>query len=154
MINRIARFGKSRVGGDEGTAAIEFALLIPLLLTLMMGVTELGFAMYEGMQVYSAAEAGALYATKNGWDSAGISSAVTNATGTSGLTASPAPTLFCGCPSASGIVTWSCTTKCANGSTSSQYVRVNASLAHQTILPYAALGIPTTFTANSTVRLN
>jgi Flp pilus assembly protein TadG len=146
--------GKVWRSGSQGTAAIEFALMIPVLLTLMMGVADLGFAMYTGMQVYSAAEAGALYAAKNGWDSAGISSAVTGATGTEGITASPAPTQFCGCPTASGVITWSCTTNCASGGAAGQYARINASLAYSTILPYAALGLPSTFTAKSVVRLN
>jgi Flp pilus assembly protein TadG len=154
MIHCITRFRKGRIGGEEGTAAIEFALMIPLLLTLMMGVVDLGFAIYTGMQVYSAAEAGALYAARNGWDSAGISSAVTGATGTSGITATPAPTHFCGCPTASGVVTWTCGTNCASGSTAGQYARINASLAYSTILPYAALGLPSTFTAKSVVRLH
>ncbi len=140
--------------GSRGSAAIEFGLAIPLLLALLMGVVELGFAMYEAMQVYSAAETGAAYAVKNGWDSAGISSAVVSATGTTGITASPAPEQFCGCPSESGILTTSCSATCTGGNAAGQYVRVSASLAHATILPFPALSLPTTFTANSVVRLN
>jgi Flp pilus assembly protein TadG len=90
-----------------GTAAIEFGLFIPVLLILLTGTAELGLLMYEGMQVNNAVEAGALYAATNGFDSAAITTAVTNAsvlpTGLNTLAATPAPSQFCGCPTATGI---------------------------------------------------
>ena len=75
-------------------AAIEFALLSPLLVLLLIGLVEVGFASYEAMQAQNAAEAGALYAARHGWDSAGIQAAVVNATGSSDVTATPAPQSF------------------------------------------------------------
>lgn len=140
--------------GQKGTAAIEFGLAIPLLLVMLMGVVELGFAIYQGMQVYAAAEAGALYAAQNGWSSSGISTAVTSATSATGLTASPAPTQFWGCPDESGISTVvSSSVKCADGNSPGLYVQVNASLDHATILPYPGLPLPTTLTAKSIIRI-
>jgi Flp pilus assembly protein TadG len=121
---------------------------------LLMGVVELGYAMYESMQVHNSVEAGAVYAVRSGGDLVGTATAVVNATGTQGITATPAPVQFCGCPSESGIVTSSCSATCANGNSPGTYVRVSASLAHQTILPYPGLSLPTTMTAQSTVRLN
>jgi len=146
----------TRIGSEKGTAAIEFGLAIPLLLTLLMGVVELGFAMYEAMQVFNAAEAGAVYAAKNGWDAAGISAAVTNATTTTtGITATPAPEHFWGCPSDGGIVAVaSSSVQCAGGDPPGEYARVGASLDHSTILPYPGFSLPTTFTGTSVVRLN
>ncbi|MCK9915529.1 pilus assembly protein [Microbacteriaceae bacterium K1510] len=140
---------------ERGTAAMEFGLAVPLLLTLLMGVVELSFAIYEAMQAYDAAEAGAIFAGKNGWSLSGISTAVTGATSTTGVTATPAPTSFWGCPSESGIITVaSSSTKCGSGSSPGQYVQVNASISHSTILPYPSLSLPTTFTAKSIIRLN
>ena len=81
-----------------GTVAIEFALIVPVLLMLLVGVVEVGHGVYQAMQVMDAAEAGGLYVAKHGWNSAAISAAVVNATGESGMTASPAPSQFCGCP--------------------------------------------------------
>ncbi|HWK95894.1 MAG TPA: TadE/TadG family type IV pilus assembly protein [Pseudolabrys sp.] len=139
----------------SGTAAIEFGLTIPLLLILLMGVVELTFAIYEAMQVYDAVEAGALYAAQNGWSSSGISTAVTSATSATGLTATPAPSQFWGCPSESGITTVaSSSVKCSGNTNPGQYVQVNATLNHSTILPYPALSLPTSFTATSTIRIN
>lgn len=137
-----------------GTAALEFALTVPFLLLFLMAVVELGFAMHETMQVYNSAEAGALYASKNGFDPAGISAAVVNATGTQGLTASPAPAQFCGCPQSSGVIAVSCSTTCTGGTAPGQYVRIYAALPHTSILPAFALPLPETLTAQAIVRLN
>lgn len=138
----------------SGSAAIEFALFVPIFLVLLLGVVEVGYAMYEAMQVYSAVEAGMLYAAKNGFDATGIAAAVANATGTEGITATPAPAQFCGCPSAGGVITADCGTPCADGNPSGYYVRINAALNHETILPYPGLPLPSTLTAQSIIRLN
>lgn len=146
-----------RVARDpRGTAAIEFALLSPLLLILLTGVIEIGMAGYQAMQVQASVEAGALYAAKNGAsDLSAISQAIVGATGTAGITASPAPVSYCGCPNATGVVSQNadCTTACPDGTAPGQYVRVSAAIAHQTLMPFLSLGLPATFTARSIVRV-
>lgn len=136
----------------RGTAAIEFALAAPVLVLLLAGVVELGFGIYQAMQVQNAAEAGALYAAENGWDPAGISAAVLNATGATGITASPAPQQFCGCPAANGIVVAACGATCAGGDPAGSYIQVNASAARVSILPDADFSLPATFTGQATIR--
>lgn len=142
---------------QNGTAAIEFALLAPFLLILLTGIVELGLGVFQAMQVQAAAEAGALYAAKHGSsDLTAISSAVTNATGTSGITASPAPQVFCGCPTTTGITSQgsNCSTNCANGTLPGTYVTVSATITRSELLtPYISLGLPSTFTGSSVVRV-
>ncbi|MGA7975467.1 MAG: TadE/TadG family type IV pilus assembly protein [Pseudolabrys sp.] len=147
---------KSRRGRrtEAGTAAIEFGLAIPLLLIILMGVAELGFAMYGKMQVYNSVEAGALYVAKNGFDQAGIADAVVNATGMEHIAATPAPVEFYGCPGDAGIVVTAPTATCNDGKPAGQYVRISASVPRWIILPYPALGLPPTLTAQSVIRLN
>ena len=140
--------------GRSGSAAIEFGLAIPLLLLFLMGVVEVGNTMYRAMQVYDSVEAGMLYAAQNGFDSAGISSAVVNATGTQGIIATPAPVQFCGCPGASGILTAACNATCNDGNAPGKYVRISAAIPRQIILPYPPLPLPSTLTAQSILRLN
>jgi Flp pilus assembly protein TadG len=142
-----------RLSDRRGTAAIEFALLTPVLLALLLGAVELGFGVYAAIQAQSAAEAGALYAAENGWDSAGISAAVVNATGATGMAATPAPTLFCGCPTTSGITAIGCTSTCASGIQPGQYVQINSALARLSILSDPGLGLATTLTGQSIIRL-
>ncbi|PNG27141.1 hypothetical protein CR492_05510 [Methylocella silvestris] len=139
---------------EAGTAALEFGLATPLLLILIAGVTEIGLAVYQGMQVSAAVEAGMMYAAKNGWSSSGIASAVVSASGATGLTATPAPSQFCGCPAATGITATTCTSTCANGYAPGQYIQINAALAHQTILSNLGLPLPATLTATSLFRQN
>jgi hypothetical protein len=101
-------------------------------------------------------EAGALYAAQNGANNlTAIGQAVVNATGTAGITATPAPTTFCGCPASTGVVSQGgdCRTACTDGTAPGQYVKVNAALAHQTIIPYLSLPLPATLTAQSIVRV-
>ena len=74
-------------------------------------LSELGFSAYEAMQVNNAVDAGAIYAAANAANtfSATTTAAATVAgatlpSGLNTLTATPAPTQFCGCPSAAGSV--------------------------------------------------
>jgi hypothetical protein len=155
-------FGKSFGRGSEsGTAAIEFGLFIPTLLILLTGTVELGFLMYEGMQVNNAVEAGMLYVAANPtFNSAAISTAVTNAsllpTGLNTLTATPAPTQFCGCPTAAGITNLGappCSATPCSGSPAGTYVQINAALTHTIIIPApTSWGMPTTLTATAIIR--
>ena len=152
-------------GNEAGTAAIEFALFLPFLLLLLTGIVELGFSTYEAMQVNNAVEAGALYAAKNGWNSASIVSATVAGAAIpphlGPLTATPAPTQFCGCPTATGVTkagaptAGSCASlaTCSGGFTPGLYVQVNASLNHMVIFP-TTWGLPATFTATAVIRTN
>ena len=151
-------------GSQSGTAAIEFALFMVPLLYLLTGAVELGLLMYEAMQVNNAVEAGMLYVAKNGWNSAAIVTAVQNAgtvygAGGPTLTATPAPSQFCGCPSAAGIAVETCINPpaCANGDPAGQYVQINAALNHLTIMPGAYVlmpNLPVTLTATAVIRTN
>ena len=152
-MTRIGSKRRSRRCGEAGTAAVEFGLFMPLFVILLVGLVEIGFAMFGSMQVYSAVEAGALYAAKNGYDEAGISSAVVNSTNVSGVAASPAPLEFCGCPALAGVTDATCGTTCAGGGAVGQYIRINATLTRTTILT-SAFGLPATLTAQSTIRQN
>lgn len=137
----------------QGSAAVEAALVLPVLFLLMTAVFELGFAAYESMQVQSAADAGAQYAARNAWDAAKISAAVTGATGASGIGATPAPSQFCACPTGGTLATISCVALCPNGTTPSRYALVSAQKTHSTIISYPGLPEPLVLTARSIVRI-
>ena len=139
---------------DRGSAAIEFGISLPLLALLFVVVAEIGFTAYQSLQVQNAVEAGLFYAVKNGNDSTGISTAVVNSSGVAGITATPAPTQFCGCPGAAGIATTSCSATCSGGNSSGQYVQINAALTRRSIFPGSGLPLPASLTAKSIVRLN
>jgi Flp pilus assembly protein TadG len=136
----------------RGTAAIEFAIVAPVLITVAIATAELGFAIRASLEAQQAAAAGALYASINGWNAAGITGAVLAATGEANLTASPAPLLYCGCPLATGVSTATCGAACADGLTARQYVVVSATLPRVSVVS-SQLGLAANVTGQSTVRL-
>jgi len=169
--------------GIEGAALVEFTLFAPMLMLLILGLTDFGVYIYRMTQVEVAAQAGAQYAIQRGaFNAAGIASAVTNTACPSGscggfgatISASPAPFQFCGCPSNSGvtkIAAGACTGGLicpADGSVAGTYVTVQTQATYNTSLPsvlsampllitYSNASVcpggPTVMCASSTVRI-
>jgi len=141
----------------RGIAAVEFALVAPILLALMVGIVDLGFAFSAQIKVQLAAQAGGQYAQLHGFDSTKISNAVTAATSLS-VSANPAPSQSCGCVSGNSVSlsgTPPCTSTCANGLTPGTYVQVNSKATYTPLLPYVSvLSNPTTLTGQALVRVN
>ncbi|HKJ62583.1 MAG TPA: TadE/TadG family type IV pilus assembly protein [Hyphomicrobiales bacterium] len=137
---------------ERATGAIEFGLFGPLLIILLVGVFEIGFAMYGAMKVNNATEAGLIYASKNGWDQAGIANAVESSSSASKIQASPAPTQFCGCPSSSGVNTVSCNATCSGGDPPGEYIRIEATLDRTTLFSNTGLTLPDKLTAQAILR--
>ena len=150
--NRFRRSPRRR--NESGSAAMEFGLTAPFLVLLAIGAGELGMGAYEAMQVQNAAQAGAVYVSKYGMSISGISNAVTSSTGTSGITATPAPVQFCGCPSGSGVTTIDCTGTCGDGSGPGQYVRINARMTHRSLVLNSGISVPVTVSGEAVVRLS
>ena len=144
----ISRFLDSR----QGTAAVEFAVAVPIMAVIFVPLIDIGMAVYQQMQVQDAAQAGAQYAMAHGWNSSAIQSAVTGATGLT-VSATPAPSKTCGCPDDSGISPAACTAACPNGSAPGTYVTVGAQATYTTLLPYPAMGSTVTLSAQATARI-
>jgi Flp pilus assembly protein TadG len=141
------------LANTEALAGIEFGLLVPILLMLTVCTVDLGIAAYDVMQVENAAQAGGEYATVHGYNVTSISNAITSATTLSGLTASPAPTEFCGCPSSSGITTATCNSTCSDGSIAGVYVAASATATYTTLIHYPMLPPTFTFVNKATARI-
>ena len=139
--------------GIRGAVAIEFAIVASILIVMAIGVVDVGMGFYRKMQVQNAAQAGAYYAMRHGFVPSSIAAAVTAATAFSGISASPGPRQYCGCPSNTGIVTIDCSSKCPDGSTAARYVEVSAQGTYNTILIYPTFPKSFPLAALSTVRL-
>jgi len=59
------KIAKLAVGADSGIAAVEFAILVPVMLILLMGGTDLGQMLYAYYRLDQAVAAGAEYAALN-----------------------------------------------------------------------------------------
>ncbi len=138
---------------SSGVSSVEFALAAPLLAAILALLVDFGIGFYEKMQVNDAAQAGAQYAVVHGWDSTAIENAVTNATTLAGISASPAPTQSCGCPSSSGVTAATCGAVCSNGLSAGTYVTVNAQVSYTPLMTSPVLGSTITLTGQSTARI-
>jgi Flp pilus assembly protein TadG len=153
LLDRLSGHAGAAVRDKRGVAAVEFGLMIPLLSLMAVSVTDIGLALYRKMQVEEAAQAGAQYAIARGFDASGISSAVTNATSSTDITASPAPVQFCGCPTSAGVSAVTCGTACTGGAQAGTYTTVSARATYYTIINYQIVAATYTYSAQATARL-
>jgi Flp pilus assembly protein TadG len=141
----------------RGAAAIEFAIIGGVFSAAMVVSGDIGLAYYANMQVQTSAQVGAQYAVIHGgstFDATAISNAVVTATSTTGITATPAPVQFCGCPDTGTLTTTAvCGSLCADATAAGTYVRVTASRTHTVVVPYPWLPASYAQTATSTVRI-
>jgi Flp pilus assembly protein TadG len=136
----------------RGGAGIEFAVIGPAIVILLIGVTDFGLGFYRRMQAQTAAQRGAMYATVNNYDSVGISSTITSTRGS--VVATPAPSAFWACPTTTGLTASTQGAICP-GSTvqAGQYVSASAQTTYTTIFRYPGLTSPMTFSATQVVRI-
>jgi Flp pilus assembly protein TadG len=147
------RLFRNALRDTGGAAAIEFAIMIPLFSLMVVSVTDIGLAVYRKMQVENAAQAGAQYAIARGFNKTSISNAVTSATNSSAISASPEPVQFCGCPTSTGVSTVSCGTVCSSGAVAGTYAKVSAQATYYTLINYQIVASTYDLNAQSTARL-
>ena len=124
---------------------IEFALLAPVVLLLVVGAIDFGTFIYQKMQLQSAARAGAQYAIQSDAtvsDTAGILNAAQIASEVDFTGVTPTITQYCACsdgiettPDGSG----SCGGTCAGGEFPGLYVRVNLTGRFSPLFPIAGI---------------
>jgi hypothetical protein len=111
--------------------SVEFALIAPFLMTVVVAVVDLGTGLHHAMQVENAAQAGLQYALVRGFDAAAITARIAATSPDLGIAASPEPQRFCGCPSASAIEPATCGAFCPDGSTTGTFVSVSAAATYR-----------------------
>lgn len=149
---RGARRAASALVRDEGGAtAVEFALLAPVLLLMLAGLVDASRLIAQSMQVKAAAQAGADYAQRHGWNAAGVEAAVVQATPLS-VAAAPAPELTTACVSRLALVPATGPT-CAAGGAPGRFVRVGASATFTPLFPWPGLPAAPSLTARALARV-
>jgi len=144
---------------ESGSALAEFAVIAPVLLAIALYSMDLGLLAFNKMEVQQAAQAGAQYVIGQGtYDSTAISSAVTNATRFTALTATSSN--FCGCPSTSGVTYCAASCGSCNPGTcpttaQGNYVTVTATPTspYKPFIPYGVVSGTYDISAKSTVRI-
>jgi Flp pilus assembly protein TadG len=142
----------SRLLTDRGGAAgVEFALLMPTLVLLVIGAVDIGTLAFQSSEVAEAAHAGAQYALKYGWNQTGVQTAVTSSTPLP-VAASPAPALVKACV-VSGVVTTTTLSTCTGGGAPGSYVQVTARASVSPLIVWSSLATPNTLSAHAMVRI-
>jgi Flp pilus assembly protein TadG len=143
-------------GGDKrGLAALEFAIVSPVMLAFMFGVIDAGRLYRARMRINYAAEATALYAIKNLQYTSATLSGVAKQTTNDALASIPsAPEVFYGCPSSSGIITAKQGDICASTlAASSRYLRLSVNSPFTPIFPIQGVSAAQTLVASATIRI-
>lgn len=135
----------------RGAAAVEFALLMPVLFLLLAGLIDVSRLITQSMQVRAAAQAGADHAQRHGWNEAAVRAAVTSATPLE-VAADPAPQVVTACVEAQAIAPTTAAT-CAAGGKPGTFVRVAARAPFKSLMPWPGFALPSALTGQAVVRI-
>jgi Flp pilus assembly protein TadG len=159
----------SWVGDRRGLAAVEFALIAPLLLLLLGGVTDFGLMMSGKSQLANGIAQGVQYALLQGASvsAANVQAVVQNGSSRSGVKASVSvkvagPACYCVAGQPAVLSTsssalspnYTCTGSCpATAAAPGAYLTITASYAYQPLMPLYNQVSNTTVSETVTVRL-
>jgi len=140
-------------GSRQGSALIEFSLMIMVLMMLSIGVVDFGLAIEQGIVVSSAAHAGAEYGATEGNsnNTASMQTAALNAGKSLGSTLTATATTWCTC-TAGSLTTVSCTSLCSLYDPPIQYVQVQTTATVPILLRFSGLPRTIPLNGNSTLR--
>ena len=149
-----ATWGQRR--SESGQSMMEFALMLPVLCLLSVGIAEIGRATYTTIEVNNAATAGVEYGSQNAIsmiDILGMQSAASSEASVSGMTSSA--TFGCTCDKGGGTTTESCTypvpapSSCANILCTGQVVQcVQVTTQANTTPIFHFPGLPSSYQSN------
>ncbi|MBF0325440.1 TadE/TadG family type IV pilus assembly protein [Magnetospirillum moscoviense] len=143
MIRRLIR-------DQTGASAVEFALVAPMLIALVLGLVDFGQAMRERMQLTAAAHAGIQYAALNPNNLGGISGAVTASGSIPSARLSITTSTACECSDGTSVA-------CAGGAcpvgSPRTYVTVTVAESYPLLFHYPGLGTSVSLSAQASQRV-
>lgn len=97
--HRLGFFASSQ----DGVAAVEFALIAPVLFIMLLGILDYAMAIFNKMELEAAVRAGAQYALVKDSSSADITTVVTNSTNLTVANINVTTAEFCECSDGSPV---------------------------------------------------
>lgn len=148
MIPRNPALNKST--SHRGQAAVEFALVAPVVALLLVAASDLMRMYFTAIEVSNAAKAGVQYGAQNPGTAADLGgmqqAAKSDAANLSAMTASAL--IYCQCPDSSATFSCSTTNTCADKRV---YVEVDTAATFRPLLQYP--GLPASVQLSGTARM-
>jgi Flp pilus assembly protein TadG len=136
-ISRLVRFRRT------GSVSVEFALVIPVLMLMVVGIADVGLVLAQYLRVSGALSAAGQYALINPDDTAGVEQIAKDYLSNNSAVSVMVET---SCECSGGNSTTSCGGSCSAGEDLRQFVRIQISQAVELLLPYP--GIPDAWDIN------
>ncbi|UYN93295.1 MAG: pilus assembly protein [Enhydrobacter sp.] len=139
---------------DRGNIIVEFALMLPILFLLLVGLLDLGrYGLQKSAMLHGARE-GAQYGIVAPDDTTNVNVTAVNATALAGVSATSS--VFCECVAGTAV---SCSTNCGAGVTRKRYITVTTNRSFASVLSVGTLSFgsfgswtpPTTLSATVTM---
>jgi Flp pilus assembly protein TadG len=142
---------------ERGTPAVEFALVAPLLIVMLMGVLDFGLAVRAKSETEAAARAALQKAFGNMWDESAMTSAAKEALSTDPdiqdtLSLSSTPKCYCDDALAESGDTCTKDTTCGGGGRPEYYLTVDVTRSYDMLLNYFVISDTLNMTASATAR--
>ena len=139
----------ARLACNRGASLVEFAVMLPFLTLLLVGLIDFGRAYYVNVEVTNAAYTGALYGTQNYSDVTGMQNAASaDAPDVTGMTA--IASYGCECSDGTNPVA-GCSSQPACSTNVVNYVQVTTTATYKPLFPWP--GVPGSLAMQGLARL-
>lgn len=152
-----SRVGRRLLRGEAGTSIVELALILGFMgAPLLLGTAQVGFLVYDSIEISNAAHAGAMFgmmSNANANNSTTITTAAQSEASDFGTNLTVTPTVYWACSAAEGGSQYStsaaATTACT-GSTNHPLEFVQVAVSASATPPIHLPGLPASYTLSST----
>lgn len=140
----------TRLGGTErGSAIVEMALVMPVLVLMIAGLVDFGRNIYSAASLENAARTGVQYAQLYPGDGPGLLATVQGAGGVAN-DATVTWEAYCVCPNGARTA---CDVTCSDTTKPMWLIAVSVSQPFRTLLPYSDFILPTAIGGNAVIRV-
>ena len=136
MIGNLKKRIRNFIAATRGNALLELGFAAPIIAIVLTGLLDIGSMAYDTMSLQNAARVGAQYGMKHPTDTAGITQAVTSATGLKADNLTVTTNNFCECGDGSSVT---CGGVCADSGPNRGFVSVAVQQSYKPLLPYPGL---------------
>ncbi len=137
-------------GATDGTSAVEFALIAPVFLLVLVGIIDLGAVIRDKVELNNAAATAARYVLNENYSESNLVSVATSGSALDANDITATVSTVCGC---SGGVSAQCGSVCTDGQAPGTYMLVDLTKVSTMILPYPGFG-DMTINGQSRMRLD